>query len=59
MLVFKKTWKILKKSIILVYSSLKYVVIIFKREVEKEKDETILWIRVTLNTVSQSQVMVF
>lgn len=59
MLVFKKTWKILKKSIILVYSSLKYVVIIFKGEVEKEKDETILWIRVTLNIVSQSLVMVF
>lgn len=59
MLLFKKTWKILKKSIILAYSSLKYVVIIFKGEVEKEKDETILWIRVTLNIVSQSQVMVF
>lgn len=59
MLVFKKTWKILKKSIILVYSSLKYVVIIFKGEVEKGKDETILWIHVTLNIVSQSLVMVF
>lgn len=53
MLMFKKTWKILKKSIILVYSSLKYVVIIFKRKVENEKDETILWISVTLNIVSQ------